>query len=136
MRESVKILVRERANACCEYCKSPARFSPAPFSIEHIYARIWGGSDTLDNLAFSCQGCNNYKFTCFEWPDPQSGEVVAIFHPRHQNWKDHFEWDESCTLVVPLTSTGRATLARLKLNREELIDLRRVLVASGEHPID
>jgi len=134
MRDSVRIVVRERASSGCEYCKAPARFSPAPFSVEHIIARIWGGSDALDNLAFSCQGCNNYKFTCFEWPDPQNGEIVPIFHPRHQNWKGHFEWDESFTLIVPLTDIGRATIERLKLNREELIDLRRVLFASGEHP--
>ncbi len=132
MRESVRILVRERAGAHCEYCKASARFSPAPFSVEHIIARIWGGSDALDNLAFACQGCNNHKYTHYEWTDPLSNEVVFLYHPRKQNWKDHFEWDESYTLVMPLTNTGRATLERLKLNREELVDLRRVLFASGE----
>ncbi len=136
MRESVRILVRERTGGCCEYCKAPARFSPAPFSIEHIIARIQGGSDALDNLALACQGCNNYKYTHYEWTDPLNGDVVLLFHPREQNWKDHFEWDETYTLIVPITDTGRATLERLKLNREELIDLRRVLFGSGEHPLE
>ncbi|NUQ61557.1 MAG: HNH endonuclease [Pirellulales bacterium] len=54
--------VVERARDCCEYCRSQSRFSPDPFSVEHIVPRARGGPSHLDNLAFSCQGCNNRKY--------------------------------------------------------------------------
>jgi hypothetical protein len=38
------------------------------------------------------------------------------------------------TLVIGLTPIGRATIKALQLNREELVNLRRVLYAMGEHP--
>ena len=53
----------DRAGGCCEYCLSQERFSPDPFSVEHIMPRSAGGADDLSNLAFSCQGCNNRKYT-------------------------------------------------------------------------
>ncbi len=77
-------VIAERASWCCEYCRSQAHFSPDPFSIEHIFPRSCGGTHELSNMAFSCQGCNNFKHTCIEAPDPLSGENVPLFHPRRQ----------------------------------------------------
>ncbi len=34
-----KKAVAERAQGCCEYCRSQARFAIQPFSIEHIITR-------------------------------------------------------------------------------------------------
>jgi hypothetical protein len=127
-------LVRERANGCCEYCLSQARFSPDPFSIEHIVSRAKGGNDDLENLAFSCQGCNGLKHTHTEWIDFLTETNMPLFHPRIDSWNEHFRWDESQTLIIPLTGVGRATLEKLKLNREELVLLRRALLLAGEHP--
>lgn len=56
-----KKTVAERANGCCEYCRSQVSFAIQPFSIEHIIPRSIGGETVLDNLAFSCQGCNNHN---------------------------------------------------------------------------
>jgi hypothetical protein len=33
-----------------------------------------------------------------------------------------------------LTATGRATISVLQLNRETLVNFRRILGAAGEHP--
>ena len=41
--------VAERANGCCEYCRSQVRFAIQPFSVEHIIPRSQGGETTLDN---------------------------------------------------------------------------------------
>src|SRR5207302_5439782 len=54
--------VEEGAHGCCEYCRSQSRFATESFSAEHIIPRIRGGKTTLENLAHSCQGCNNYKY--------------------------------------------------------------------------
>jgi hypothetical protein len=36
--------------------------------------------------------------------------------------------------IIGLTPTGRATVSALQLNRAEVINLRRILFAVGEHP--
>ncbi|MDE3088049.1 MAG: HNH endonuclease, partial [Chloroflexota bacterium] len=93
-----------------------------------------GGETALDNLAFACQGCNSHKYIKTEARDPVSDSIVLLYHPRQQRWHDHFAWSDDFTLIVGLTPTGRATSQTLHLNREELINLRRVLYAMGEHP--
>ncbi len=129
-----KEAVARRAGGCCEYCGSQARFSPDPFSIEHIMPRSKGGTDEDENLALACQGCNNRKYTHVEARDPVSGNLVSLYHPRHQRWTDHFSWNEDFTLVIGLTPTGRATVELLKLNREGVVNLRRVLCTIEQHP--
>ena len=73
--------VAERARQCCEYCRSQARFAMQPFSVEHIEPRSQGGPTTGENLALSCQGCNNHKYTPTAAPDPISGASHPLFHP-------------------------------------------------------
>lgn len=88
----------------------------------------------MDNLALACQGCNNHKHVKTEWIDPINKIVVSLYHPRRQRWCDHFAWNEGCTRAIGLTPTGRATVDALHLNRQSLLNLRRVLYAMGEHP--
>lgn len=123
-----------RAKQCCEYCYSQVRFATESFSVEHITPRIKAGETELDNLALSCQGCNNFKYTKTEGLDPATEQVVPLFNPRRQSWQDHFAWNDDYTLIIGLTPTGRATVRELKLNRDGLLNLRRVLFAMGEHP--
>ncbi len=123
-----------RARNCCEYCQSQARYAPESFSIDHIIPRIKGGQTNLNNLALSCQGCNNHKYTKAEAFDPVTGNIVPLFHPRHHSWVDHFTWSEDFSLTIGLTPTGRATIEALKLNRTSVVNLRRVLQGIGEHP--
>lgn len=125
----VKRSVRKSARDRCEYCHSQEPFSPSTFSIEHIVPRSLGGSDAVENLALSCQECNNRKFTSVTALDPLSGDSVSLFHPRQTRWGDHF------TLLFGLTPTGRATIEKLHLNRTSLINLRRVLHHAGVHPM-
>ncbi len=59
--KSVREKVEARAKKLCEYCLSPLNFSSDPFSIEHIFPIFKGGTNDLENLALSCQGCNGFK---------------------------------------------------------------------------
>ena len=127
-------VIAKRASWCCEYCRSQARFSPDPFSVEHIVPRFGGGTNELSNMAFSCQGCNNYKHASTEAPDPLGGESVPLFHPRRDRWDEHFLWSDDASQMLGLTPTGRATIVRLKLNRPGVVNLRQVLRVLGEHP--
>ncbi len=131
-----KRAVKERAGGCCEYCYSQGAFSPQPFAVEHILPRSKDGPTVMENLAWACQGCNGHKHIKTEGVDPVNLELVPLYHPRRQRWSDHFAWDAGFTRIVGLTPTGRATLVTLCLNRDSLVNLRRVLHAMGEHPAE
>jgi hypothetical protein len=132
-RQQRKVVI-ERAQGCCEYCRSQARFATQSFSVEHIIPHSCGGKDTLENLAVACQGCNNHKYTKTKGRDPITVEIVPLFNPRYQRWREHFVWNADFTQIIGLTPTGRATIDALQLNRIGLINLRRVLYSVGEHP--
>lgn len=129
-----KALVRSRAGGSCEYCRGQELFATQLFSIEHVIPLQAGGEDDPENLALACQGCNNHKYIKTEEIDPGTGESVPLFHPRRQKWRDHFVWSHDFTRILGITPTGRATVEALRLNREGLVNLRRVLFEAGEHP--
>jgi 5-methylcytosine-specific restriction endonuclease McrA len=134
MKQSIREPIRIRANDCCEYCQAQAYFSHDSFSVEHIIPIMRNGSDDLSNLAWSCLSCNNIKNIFVTSLDPETGQIVPLFHPREDLWEEHFEWSEDTTLMIGKTPVGRATIFRLQLNRFGLINYRRVLAAVGEHP--
>jgi 5-methylcytosine-specific restriction endonuclease McrA len=101
---------------------------------EHIIPKSKGGATTLENLALACAWCNGYKGTQTSGRDPRTGRKVRLFHPRKDRWERHFRWSEDGIRIIGKTSIGRATVAALRLNREELVRLRQLLVAVGEHP--
>jgi hypothetical protein len=127
-------MIAERARGCCEYCLSQASFSTQSFSIEHIIPSIKGGKTEADNLALSCQGCNNYKHVRTEGVDPISKKIFPLYHPRQQRWEDHFVWNDDYSLIIGLTATGRVTVEILRLNRDGLLNLRRLLHSVKKHP--
>ena len=124
----------ERAGGKCEYCRSRLNFSPNPSSVEHILPISKGGDSAEDNLALSCQGCNNKKYTKTTAVDPESGKRVPLFHPRRDQWSEHFRWSDDSLLIIGITPTGRASIKSLDLNREGVINFRRLLVVFGVHP--
>jgi len=132
--KGLKKLVIKRANGLCEYCKSPANISTESFCVEHIIPKCKGGKTESENLALSCYGCNSHKYSKTEGIDPAMKTVVILYHPRNQKWFEHFAWKEDSTEIIGLTPSGRATVETLKLNRKELINLRKLLIQVGEHP--
>ena len=129
-------LVIDRAHGCCEYCYSQSRFSMQSFSVEHIRPVSKAGFSTEDNLALSCQGCNNHKYNKTDGYDPITVQKVALFHPRQQNWSDHFIWNEDYSLIIGITSIGRATVEVLHLNRDDVVNLRQVYIRwVNIHPV-
>jgi len=102
--------------------------------VEHILPRSRAGADDLDNLAWSCQACNNRKYTATQAVDPQTGSLASLYHPRRHSWGEHFQWSDDWLTLIGVTPTGRATIARLDLNREGVVNLRGLLVPAGKHP--
>jgi hypothetical protein len=128
--------VREHFANCCAYCRTAEDLTVAIFEFEHIIPRSAGGATAFDNLCLSCPTCNRYKSDLVSAPDPMTLDDVALFHPRQHRWLDHFAWNEDASQIVGLTPTGRATVSALKMNRPQLIRVRRMWVAMNEHPPD
>ena len=129
-----KRFVVSRAYGLCEYCLCPASHSPAPFSVEHIIPSINGGTNSIDNLALSCQGCNNHKYIHIHAKDPLTSQVVRLYDPRTHDWKEHFAWSDDRLLIIGLTQTWRATVDALRLNRINVQNVRKILILAGLHP--
>ena len=128
--------VRERFASCCAYCRTAEDLTATTFEFEHIVPRSAGGETVLDNVCWSCPTCNRFKSDRSSARDPESQAEVRLFHPHRDRWPDHFAWNEDNTEVVGLTPIGRATIVALKMNRPQLVRVRRMWVAMGEHPPD
>jgi hypothetical protein len=115
-------LVWERAGNRCEYCRIPYPQYRLPFQIDHIIARQHGGETASGNLALACFHCNRYKGPNIAGLDPDSGEIVRLFHPRTDLWEDHFRFQGA--RLVGTTPSGRATVQVLAMNAEDLLLLR------------
>jgi len=126
--------IAERARGRCEYCRSPVDFATQSFSVEHICPISRGGETSRNNLALACPGRNGHKYTKIEATDPADGAIFPLYNPRTQSWREHFNWNEDFTRLIGLTPTGRVTVNALQMNRLGVMNMRRVLFASGLHP--
>jgi hypothetical protein len=126
--------VAARARHQCEYCHAPEAVFNFPFEVEHVVPVALGGQDEDSNLALACRSCNLLK-AAFTWGlDEESQEAVPLFHPREDAWEEHFQVDEESGTIVGLTSTGRATVARLQLNNSSQRTARRQWMRLGLFP--
>jgi hypothetical protein len=127
-------LLQERARGVCEYCRSSVEVTGQDLTLDHIFPTSRGGPHDPDNLCLCCSWCNLYKQAAVDGIDPRSGRVVPLFHPRLQQWEDHFRWSPTATRVIGRTAVGRATIQALRLNRPSLVRSRTVWVRFGLHP--
>lgn len=134
LTQQQKEFIRLRAKHCCEYCLSQIKYSPDPFSIEHIVPRSKGGISDDSNLAVACQGCNNFKYNHVQGVDLITGKFASLYHPRKDIWQDHFTWSTDFDEILGITPTGRATVNQLRLNRDGVVNLRKVLRSINQHP--
>ena len=114
MDSATSDLVRQRAQYRCEYCLLPQRASALRFHIEHIVARQHAGTDDAANLALACPECNYQKGPNLSGIDPDTGVLTPLFHPRRDQWVEHFTRDGA--RIVGKTATGRTTVWLLEMN--------------------
>ncbi|MGB3236831.1 MAG: hypothetical protein WBB29_00955 [Geitlerinemataceae cyanobacterium] len=84
-------------------------------------------------MALACFHCNRQKADRVNIT-AESGESIALFNPRQNNWKEHFIWSVDGLSIVGLTLTGNATIEALALNRERVMNIRSVDREIGRHP--
>lgn len=123
MNEVTKAQVRSRAGNRCEYCQLKQDDSPlASLHVEHVIPRKHGGTDDLYNLALACIDCNLHKGPNLTGIDSETKAITQLFHPRRDNWAEHFEWVGA--EIVGKTACGRTTVQVLDMNSEEQVGLR------------
>lgn len=127
-------LIIERAQQRCEYCQCPMAYSAQPYVFEHVIPVVRGGETALDNLALACGGCNGHKYTKIEAFDVTTHEPTQLYNPRYHRWQVHFSWSDDYLAIIGLTPIGRATVDALKLNRQGVLNIRRLLRLAGQHP--
>jgi len=67
----------------------------------------------LLNLAVACLHDNRHKGPNIAGTDPNTGELVRLFHPRTDPWNTHFEWKGAA--LTRRTAIGRAAIHVLSL---------------------
>lgn len=126
-------VVSESQNQCA-YCHALVAITGARPVIDHIIPEAAGGQTEWDNLCVACHSCNEFKAARVEARDPLTGEHVPLFHPRRQQWREHFCWSEDGSEIVGLTPIGRATVAALNMNHPNIVQARRRWTRVGWHP--
>ncbi len=121
-----------RANGSCEYCQFPQAFEESRHQLDHVIAQVHDGQTELANLALACFPCNNHKGTNLAGVDPETKNVVRLYHPRQDAWGEHFAWNGG--ILNGLTAVGRATIAVLRINQRHRVAQREALIAEGVFP--
>ena len=129
--ESLRRLVSQRAEDRCEYCRLHRQHGLFAHEIDHIYAEKHHGQTVESNLCLACSDCNSYKGSDLCSLDTDSGQVVALFHPRKDEWSDHFRLETSCR-IAPLTATARVPVELLRINTAETVAERASLIRLEE----
>jgi len=130
--EQLRKVTIKRAGNCCEYCGLSQDGQEATFHIDHIIPVASGGETVPENLALACVSCSLRKAARETAIDPLSGEPAPLYNPRRDAWGEHFHWDG--VYLVGLTSTGRATVDALQMNRRLIVAIRGEEARLGRHP--
>jgi 5-methylcytosine-specific restriction endonuclease McrA len=123
-----------RAGHRCEYCRAPEAVFNLSLEVEHIVPVARGGEETAANWALACRACNLYKAAHVSGHDPESDAVVRLFHPREDQWEDHFRITPESGEIAGRTPIGRATVARLGINNAAQVAARQQWMRLGLFP--
>lgn len=132
LSSEVRELVQRRARGSCEYCRLPQEASILPHQVDHIIGKQHRGSDDSTNLCLCCIRCNLKKGPNIASIDPETGLVVALYHPRQQMWREHLGVSSDGT-IQGQTPEGRSTVQLLDMNEGDRVRLRRLLLGRGPY---
>ncbi len=123
--------VSHRAVHRCEYCHAPEGIFNLPFEVEHVIPISRAGTDGETNLALACRSCNLHKSDHVTGIDQMGKPAVRLFHPRQDDWEEHFIVELETGRVEGRTDIGRATVACLCMNEPLQLAARRQWISLG-----
>ena len=123
-------------NGQCVYCQTREENTGQALTVDHIIPVAQNGPTDFGNLCRACRHCNESTREQVARVDPLTGKTVVLYHPRNQDWHEHFMWDQAGIRIHGLTETGRATVVALNMNNQLILFARRRWVnAAGIHLI-
>jgi HNH endonuclease len=126
---SLRRMIFDQADRCCEYCLQPEIFAFCPHEIDHVIAEKHEGLTIAENLALACKLCNTFKGSDIASIDPLTGEITALYNPRMDVWREHFRLEDA--VFIPLTAKARTTVRLLQINRSDRVTERQLWIPSG-----
>jgi 5-methylcytosine-specific restriction endonuclease McrA len=87
---SLRRRVLAESHVRCAHCHTLTSVTGARLVTDHIIPEAAGGQPTWENLCVACHSCNEFKGAQTEARDPLTGKRVRLFHPRQQQWSEHF----------------------------------------------
>lgn len=100
--DTLRHLVEQRANSCCEYCLLHSDDNGFPHEVDHVIAEKHRGETIERNMCFCCLECNRHKGSDLASLDPLDDVLTPLFNPRTQNWNDHFRLEGHTSFHLPL----------------------------------
>jgi hypothetical protein len=61
-----------------------------------------------------------------------TGELMRLYHPRRDRWRQHFAW--AGPMLTGLTPVGRTTIEVLAMNDPDMVAAREALIEEGVFP--
>ncbi len=114
---ALRKLVYERAGGCCEYCLIPDVATFAPCEIDHIIAEKHGGLTEAENLAFACTLCNKHKGSDLTSIDPETRDIIPLYHPRQDLWREHFQVQDAEFIALTAILSRHNSVITVKSTR-------------------
>ncbi|MCW5862794.1 MAG: HNH endonuclease [Anaerolineae bacterium] len=135
--------LREDFHHCCAYCLLPELFAAGEsnFEIDHFrpksLPRFFHLINEYTNLYYSCHPCNHSKHKY--WPSEKlEREGYTFVDMCKDSFSTHFRDNDG--IWEPLTNAGKYTIERLRLNKDDLVELRRYIADmrkdSGAPPLN
>ncbi len=80
------------------------------------------------------QECNLRKGNRVSGIDPDSNIEVRFFHPRQDQWDNHFQVDTASAMIVGTTEEGRITVDCLEMNSQPQMMARQLWIRLNLFP--
>lgn len=132
--DAIQQQVRKRALELCEYCHASEKWQYVLFTVDNVIPLSKNGQDTIDNLALACFHCNRKKSNNTTAIDPETGHEFELLNPRKNKWSEHFIFSKDGLKIIGITPTGKATIAKLDLNRDRIINILAADQTINRHP--
>jgi hypothetical protein len=121
--------VREDFRECCAYCLLHELLAAGPenFELDHFCPRVLFPERVNDfyNLYYSCHPCNHIKHD--KWPSAAlQAAGIGLVDLCLDTFAQHFEEREDGTWKL-LSPSAAFTIKALRLNRDHLVTIRRLL---------
>lgn len=125
--QGYKVYLRQDFHYVCVYCRTHENELGGPriFAVEHFRPKDHFPDLATDytNLLYACAVCNSFKLADWHDGDPLTCEK-GYLDPCHHDYDDYFSVTEKYTIDGRI-ACARYMIQRLRLNRRQLIKLRR-----------